>query len=219
VQERIRRKDQMDPIMEGRSISGEGAFSRKEDEEKPGKNPEEKGSSEDEREPEGPQDSPKELQELQELRHRLETLEKEKKSLEEEVARARADYYNLRQRTARDASKQRALASETAVRELLPVLDNLDRALGAAAQDDPLLKGVSMVRRQFFEALKGLGLEEIVPEGSFDPSLHEAMGMEAVEDPDLDGVVLEELQKGYLLGGKVLRASQVRIGSYSGNPE
>jgi len=206
----------MDPIMEGRSISGEGAFSRKEDEENPGKNPEERGSSGGGGEPEGTRDSRKEFQELQ---HRLETLEREKKSLEEEAARARADYYNLRQRTARDASKQRALASETAIRELLPVLDNLDRALGAAAQDDPLLKGVSMVRRQFFEVLKGLGLEEIIPEGSFDPSLHEAVGMEPVKNPEDDGMILEEFQKGYLLGGKVLRASQVRIGSYSGNPE
>jgi molecular chaperone GrpE (heat shock protein) len=207
----------MDPIMEGRSISGEGAFSRKEDTNDthdPTRNSGEGASPGGGRDLECSGDLQKELQEM---RHRLEKLEKENKALEEEAARARADYYNLRQRTARDASKQRALASETAVRELLPVLDNLDRALGAAAQDDPLLKGVSMVRRQFFEILKVLGLEEIAPEGPFDPSLHEAVGMEPVENPEDDGMILGELQKGYLLGGKVLRASQVRIGSHSGD--
>ena len=206
----------MESIMEGRSISGEGALPRKEDTE---------GSREDFREPEisskssNAKTSENPEEELREVRKKTESLEKERDALQEEVTRARADYYNLRQRTARDASKQRALASETAVRELVPVLDNLDRALTSADKEDPLLKGVSMVRRQFFEALKVLGLEEISEKGSFDPSLHEAVCMEPVEDPDLDGAILEELQKGYLLGGKVLRASQVRIGSFSGNRE
>ncbi len=202
----------MDPIMDGRSISGEGAFSRKEDTEDLERSSQEKESS---RENSGEECSEDPEKQLREIRCRVEALEKGKKALEDEAARARADYYNLRQRTARDAARQRVLASETAIRELLPVLDNLDRALGAADKDDPLLKGVSMVRRQFFEALKTLGLEEISGTGSFDPSLHEAVGMEPVQDPDLDGTIVGELQKGYLLGGKVLRASQVRIGSYA----
>ncbi|HPJ26947.1 MAG TPA: nucleotide exchange factor GrpE [Synergistaceae bacterium] len=200
----------MEPIMEGRSISGDGAFPGKDDAENSGENRKEKDSLQEEK---GPEASGSEEGTPREIRKRLEKLEKENSALQEEVSRARADYYNLRQRTARDASKQRALASETAVRELVPVLDNLDRALGAADKDDPLLKGVSMVRRQFFEALKLLGLEEIESRGAFDPSLHEAVGVIPVEDSDLDGTVVEELQKGYLLGGKVLRASQVRIGS------
>lgn len=142
----------------------------------------------------------------------LEEMEKELAEKNEESARFRADFYNFRQRTERDAARLRELAAERAVALLIPVLDNLDRAIAAAQADDPLLKGVAMVRKQFFGALQELGVSTIACDGAFDPAVHEAVEVVPVQDPARDGQIVEELQMGYLLGGKVLRAAQVRVG-------
>ncbi|MDR1979239.1 MAG: nucleotide exchange factor GrpE [Synergistaceae bacterium] len=136
-------------------------------------------------------------------------------SLKTQLAAARADLYNYRQRTERDRAKTRKLISEDKVAEFLPVLDNLDRALSVpedgTAKD--VLVGVRMVQRQFLSVLENSGVTVIPTEGcAFDPLQHEAIETEFVEDPDRNGMVLCELLRGYRTADRVLRPAQVRVG-------
>lgn len=135
------------------------------------------------------------------------------KALREEAARARADYYNLRMRVERDHERDMKYAAERAVTSLLPVYENLTRVTASISdKEDVLIKGISMVEQQFMEILKQLGLEEIPTEGKFDPSVHEAIMLEPVDEDDKDGVITEVFRKGYKLGGRVLKAAQVKVG-------
>ena len=135
--------------------------------------------------------------------------------LEGELAAARADFYNYRQRMAKERQQIRRLVTDDTISSLLPVLDNLDRALtvpeDGSAKD--VLVGVGMVRRQFLSTLEELGVRIIPTEGaSFDPALHDAVEMVSVEDPEQDGRILEELTRGYRTDERVLRASRVTVG-------
>ncbi len=135
--------------------------------------------------------------------------------LEGELAAARADFYNYRQRMAKERQQIRRLVVDDTIAALLPVLDNLDRALAVpedgSAKD--VLIGVGMVRRQFLSALEEMGVRIIPAEGApFDPALHDAVETVAVEDPEKDGKVLEELTRGYRTDERVLRASRVTVG-------
>jgi molecular chaperone GrpE len=152
---------------------------------------------------------------------RLKALEAERDGLSADLARARADFYNYRTRVDRDRERDRALAAERAVDQFFPVLDNLDRTLAAAGDaDSSLVKGVDMVRRQFRKVLESMGLEAIPGEGvPFDPAIHEAVELVTVQDPSQDGAVIGEIERGWILAGKVLKASRVRVGRLSPFPE
>ena len=131
----------------------------------------------------------------------------------EEAVRTKADFYNYRTRVERDRARDRVLAAEGTVDVLLPVLDNLDRTLEAVSdKESALYKGVAMVQRQFFSALQSLGLQIIETDCTFDPKHHEAMQVESVDDESKHGAILEVFHRGYLLGEKVLRAAQVKVG-------
>lgn len=135
--------------------------------------------------------------------------------LEGELAAARADFYNYRQRMAKERQQIRRLVTDDTISSLLPVLDNLDRALtvpeDGSAKD--VLVGVGMVRRQFLSTLEELGVRVIPTEGApFDPALHDAVETVPVEDPEQDGQILEELTRGYRTDERVLRASRVTVG-------
>jgi molecular chaperone GrpE len=146
-----------------------------------------------------------------ELKKLLDEARADAATLREEAARAKADFYNYRTRIERDRARDRVLAAEGVVDALIPVMDNLDRTLQAVVdKESPIYKGVSMVQRQFFGVLRGLGLEVIDTDCQFDPSLHEAVMTVDVED-GADGRILEELDKGYRLGEKVLRAARVKV--------
>ncbi len=128
--------------------------------------------------------------------------------------RTQADFENYRKRVARES----VLALEKGVaklaRELLPAIDNLDRALEAAASDDPLLEGVRLVRAELSAALARVGVESFAPDGEpFDPVVHEAMS--AVPQPPEGGVpsgtVVEVYQPGYRLGEHVIRPARVVV--------
>src|SRR6201987_4077942 len=127
--------------------------------------------------------------------------------------RTQADFENYRKRVARES----ALAQERGVaklaKELLPAIDNLDRALEAAATDDPLLEGVRLVRSELKAALARVGVESFSPGGqSFDPSQHEAMA--SVPQPDngpASGTVVEVYQPGYRLGVSIIRPARVVV--------
>ncbi|MDR1916404.1 MAG: nucleotide exchange factor GrpE [Synergistaceae bacterium] len=147
------------------------------------------------------------------LAEQLDAARREAEEYKNEAARAKADFYNYRTRVERDRAQYRILAAEDAVCSLLPVLDNLERALSSVQErDSPIYKGVSMVQRQFLSALQDLGLKAIEAQGPFNPSLHEAVMVADVEGDDEDGAVLETLHTGYMLGEKVLRAAQVKVG-------
>jgi molecular chaperone GrpE len=128
--------------------------------------------------------------------------------------RTQADFENYRKRVAREA----ALAQERGVaklaKELLPAIDNLDRALDAAATDDPLLDGVRLVRSELSAALARLGVESFSPLGeTFDPAVHEAMAtvQQPAEGGADSGLVVEVYQPGYRLGESIIRPARVVV--------
>ena len=143
------------------------------------------------------------------------TRESEMEDLKNQLATARADLYNYRQRTERERAKHRKLIAEDKAAEFLPVLDNLDRAL--CVPEDGLAKdvliGVRMVQRQFLSVLENSDVTIIPTEGClFDPTLHDAIETELVETPEQNGFILCELVRGYRTPERVLRPAQVRVG-------
>ena len=129
----------------------------------------------------------------------------------------RADFENYRKRAARDHASFAARASEALVKELLPVLDDLERALEAAEQHEEakLEDGVRLVHRSFFQALQKQGLEQIETNGRFDPHVHEALLSQPSEQEE--GSILQVIQPGYRLGERVLRPARVVVSA--GPPE
>ena len=130
--------------------------------------------------------------------------------------RTAAELDNYRKRVAREKEELARFASERVVSALLPVLDNLERAVGAAqkhgADDSPLLEGITQVYSQFRRSLVEFGLEEVVADAGhpFDPNLHEAVSqVESGEQPE--GHVIEQLQRGYKLADRLLRPARVVI--------
>ena len=128
--------------------------------------------------------------------------------------RLRADYDNLARRTRLDREAAEKYRAQSLLTDLLPVIDNLDRALLAEANvEEPssLYKGVDMVFRQLLDATAREGLEVIEAVGQpFDPNIHQAVMQESDSDQQ-SGVVLKELQKGYKLKDRVLRPSMVSV--------
>ncbi|HEX2506339.1 MAG TPA: nucleotide exchange factor GrpE [Gaiellaceae bacterium] len=153
----------------------------------------------------------------EELERRLAEVEAERDQRLADLQRVAADFDNFRKRSARDQEALVARANERLVKQLLPVLDNLERALVAAAEheEQQVLEGVELVLRELNEALKREGLEEIETEGQFDPHVHEALLTQPSEAEE--GVVVEVLQKGYRLGDRVLRPARVAVSQ--GRPE
>lgn len=128
------------------------------------------------------------------------------------MLRLQADFENYRRRTQKEKEELWKYASEQLIVSLLPVLDNLERAL-AARDDDParVAEGVDMIYRQLQDVLTREGLSCIPAVGEeFDPSCHEAM-LQQKTDRHPDNTVLEELQKGYLLKDKVIRPAMVKV--------
>jgi molecular chaperone GrpE len=127
--------------------------------------------------------------------------------------RTQADFENYRKRVAREAAAARDRGVGSLAKELLPALDNLDRALEAAAEDDPLLQGVRLVRTELKGALARAGIESFCPLGEpFDPSVHEAVA--TAEQPpggSPSGTVVEVYQDGYRLGEGILRPARVVV--------
>ena len=136
-------------------------------------------------------------------------------SLTQQLKATTADFFNYRQRTTKERNEIRRRAQDDVITAILPVLDNLDRALEAASSEDTasIVKGVEMVQRQFVGVLENLGVSIIKAEGEkFDPALHDASGTEPVEAPELDGKVVAERLKGYRTKDRVLRPAQVVVG-------
>jgi molecular chaperone GrpE len=123
-----------------------------------------------------------------------------------------ADFENYRKRAARDQESLVARAHERLVKALLPILDDLERALEAASahEEATLEEGVSLVHRSLADLLAREGLDEIATDGAFDPHVHEALLSQPAEGAE-PGSVLQVLQKGYRLGDVVVRPARVIV--------
>jgi molecular chaperone GrpE len=128
--------------------------------------------------------------------------------------RTRADFENYRKRVAKETSEALARGKAELARELLPVIDNLERALATgadAASHEALVEGVGLVLEELRGRLSGAGVEAFDPKGEkFDPQLHEALSTQTAEGIE-PGIVLETLEKGYRLNGAVLRPARVVV--------
>jgi molecular chaperone GrpE len=125
--------------------------------------------------------------------------------------RTQADFENYRKRVARDAAAAQERGVAKLAKELLPALDNLDRAIEAAEAEDPLLAGVRLVRSELSAALARVGIEAFAPLGEpFDPNLHEAVAQQPVEGAT-SGDVAEVFQNGYRMGETIIRPARVLV--------
>jgi molecular chaperone GrpE len=145
------------------------------------------------------------------LEQRLEALAAERDEYLNDLKRVAAEFENYRKRAARDQAGFAERANERLVKDLLPVLDDLGRALQAAEQHEEakLEEGVRLVHRQLAELLRKEGLAEIETDGKFDPHVHEALLTQPSEAPE--GTVIDVVQKGYRLGERVLRPARVVV--------
>ena len=134
--------------------------------------------------------------------------------------RAQADAQNVQRRAEQDIEKARKFALERFTNELLPVVDNLERALEAASGDDeaikPIAEGVELTLKSFIDVLGKFNVEVVDPQGEpFDPNLHQAMTM--VENPDVEpNSVIAVMQKGYTLNGRLVRPAMVMVSKAAG---
>jgi molecular chaperone GrpE len=170
------------------------------------------------------QETPQETQAEREGREAEELLERDLDELAEtrrerdeylELAqRTKADFENYRKRVARETAEALARGKAELARQLLPAIDNLERALAAgedASAHAALVQGVAMVRDELHSRLEGAGVEAFDPTGEkFDPQLHEALSTKPEEGTE-SGVILETVEKGYRLNGLVLRAAKVVV--------
>jgi len=128
------------------------------------------------------------------------------------AARIQAEFDNYRKRNARQQEEYRDYALADALKTLLPILDSLDRALKTnAASLDEYRSGIELIDKQFHDALARLGVQPVEAEGeSFDPNLHQAVQMVDTDEAP-DNTIIEELQRGYKLKDRLLRAAMVRV--------
>ena len=149
---------------------------------------------------------------VEELVARLAEAEGKRDEYLRDLQRLAADFDNYRKRALRDQQALVARAHERLVLELLPILDDLERALDAADVHDEatVVEGVRLVRRALLASLEREGLAEIEADGAFDPHVHEALLTQPGEGAE-PGSVLQVVQKGYRLGDKVLRPARVVV--------
>lgn len=143
-------------------------------------------------------------------------LEAKEKLLAESVDRIKrlhADFDNFRRRTRQEKEELSAVVAQELIKDLLPLLDNFERALAADLSDESstLKEGVEMIYKQMFSILEKNGLEKIAAEGEmFDPNFHEAI-MRVADESKADDTIVEVLQTGYCVRGRVIRPSMVKV--------
>ncbi|MCF3941815.1 nucleotide exchange factor GrpE [Oceanobacillus sp. APA_J-5(13-2)] len=143
----------------------------------------------------------------------LAALQKEKDDLYDRILRLQAEYDNFKRRSQKEKEAERKYKAQDLVNDLLPVLDNFERALQVEQTEatSNLIEGISMVYRQLQDALTNNGVEVIDTEGKeFDPNLHHAV-MQVEDENHESNHIVEELQKGYMLKDRVIRPSMVKV--------
>ncbi len=158
--------------------------------------------------------APTDAQRIATLEARIQELEAQHKDTYDRLLRATADLDNFRKRSRRDVQDARVDARASALREILPVVDNLERALQHAetsAEPGGVIDGVKLVLRQFAQALERCEVTPIEAEGlAFDPNVHEAISQIETEEQD-PGTVVHVMQRGYRIGERLLRPSMVVV--------
>ena len=148
-----------------------------------------------------------------------ESLAQQLEELKDQAIRVKADAQNVRRRAEQDVEKAHKFALEKFAKELLPVIDGLEKAVEAEVASgnemNPLREGVEMTLSMFLTSIKKFNLEQVDPIGQpFDPSLHEAMSM--VEAPDAEpNTVIAAMQKGYTLNSRLIRPAMVMVSKNS----
>lgn len=154
--------------------------------------------------------------EMKEMMESPDDKNRELDELHNRLLRLQADFDNFRRRSRQEKEELSQVVAYGVLKELLPVLDNFERALAAPGQDAAQIRtGVELVYRQLGGSMERLGVKPIAAVGAqFDPAFHEAV-MRVEDAGQADGLIVEELQKGYEMGGKVLRPSMVKVVSNS----
>jgi molecular chaperone GrpE len=143
----------------------------------------------------------------------LETLRREKDALQDRLLRTAAEFDNYRKRVERDRREQAEALTADALSDLLPIIDDLERALKApnGGDVDAFRKGVELIHRQMTELLRKRGVKTIDAVGAdFDPRYHQAVVQESSPD-HREGEVMEEFARGYMLGDRLLRPAMVKV--------
>ena len=151
-------------------------------------------------------------EEIEALKGQVDGLNKDLQEKKDRLLRLQADFDNFRRRLAKEREEISAVVTQNFCKDMLPLLDNFERAMAAETKDvEAFQKGVEMIFTQFQEILKKNGLEHIEAVGQkFDPNFHQAVMR--VEDPEKeDDTVAQELQKGYIVKGRVIRPSMVQV--------
>lgn len=151
-------------------------------------------------------------EEIEALKGQVEKLTGDLQEKKDRLLRLQADFDNFRRRSAKEREEISAVVTQNFCKDMLPLLDNFERAMAAETKDaEAFQKGVEMIFTQFQEVLKKNGLEQIEAVGQkFDPNFHQAVMR--VEDPEKeDDTVAQELQKGYMVKGRVIRPSMVQV--------
>ena len=151
-------------------------------------------------------------EEIEALKGQVEKLTGDLQEKKDRLLRLQADFDNFRRRSAKEREEISAVVTQNFCKDMLPLLDNFERAMAAETKDvEAFQKGVEMIFTQFQEVLKKNGLEHIEAVGQkFDPNFHQAVMR--VEDPEKeDDTVAQELQKGYMVKGRVIRPSMVQV--------
>ncbi len=142
-----------------------------------------------------------------------EAMKKTADEYKDALQRLQADFENYKKRCDRESASFRKYANAELIKSLLPILDSFELALKNNGEHEKFVKGVEMIYAQLYSLLEDKGLRKICSEGrKFDPYTQEVL---LQEESEKDGIVLEELQKGYLLGDAVLRHSKVKVGKKS----
>ncbi|MDU1441975.1 nucleotide exchange factor GrpE [Clostridium cochlearium] len=147
---------------------------------------------------------------ISELKDENEKLNNEVEALKDRLLRISGEYDNYRKRTDKEKESLYVEACEDVLKEMLPVLDNLERAILAKGDIEDLKKGVDMTLKQFEDSFKKLGVEEISTENGFDPNLHNAV-MHVEDSQYGEKEIVEIFLKGYKKGDKVIRHSMVKV--------
>ncbi|MBU8684355.1 nucleotide exchange factor GrpE [Bacillus haynesii] len=159
-------------------------------------------------------DAPAEDTQTEMLEKQLKELQERLEEKENKLLRVQADFENYKRRARLDLEAAEKYRSQRIISELLPALDNFERALQIDPDNEQtksLLQGMEMVHRQILEALKNEGVEQIPSVGEqFDPNMHQAV-MQVEDEAYESNAVVEELQKGYKLKDRVIRPSMVKV--------
>lgn len=177
-----------------------------------------KRNGDDEKDPRE-DDGPTGLEAVPPREDEVEALRREAADLRDQLLRKRADFENFKRRTEREREQIAQEKAAAVLKGLIPTIDNLERALAAATEDDPLKQGVEMTRKELMALLESSGVTIEDPVGQpFDPLRHQALATE--EAPGhAEGSVVEVFRKGYMLKDRLLRPALVKVAQGAGDPD